>query len=272
MQQQLPDIAYGVLAGEREAPGEVARAEGVACKVLVDIAGRPMLLRVLDVLASSFPDAPGFLSGPDAAALAALPGLDDRIERGELAWQEGLSSPARSAEALVETALGVEHPPARGLLLTTGDHPLLRPRLLQDFVDGAISTGADVVVGLASHAEVQRAFPSGRRTALKFAEGACCGCNLFWFRSLEGAAVLRFWRQLEQDRKRPDRMLRVLGPWVVARYLMGRLPLAEALHLLSERTGVRVAHVHVHDPDAAVDVDSVADLALVRARWQERAG
>lgn len=269
MRQDLPDIAFGVLAGERAAPGDVAQAEGVASKVLVDIGGEPMLLRVLEVLRRTFPDARGHLCGPDQEALSRLPGLEQEIRAGALGWSAGRSSPARSAEALVEQAFSADHPPA-GLLLTTGDHPLLTPEILRQFVRDAAATDAEVVVGLTSYDAVQRAFPEGRRTALRFAGEACCGCNLFYFRSARGAAVLRFWRRLEQDRKRPHRMLRVLGLGVVLRYLLGRLSLDEALARLSDLTAVRVARVRVTDPDAAVDVDSLADLALVRARWQER--
>lgn len=268
MQQDFPDIAYGVLAGERAAPGEVAQAETVAGKVLVDIGGQPMLLRVLDVLQLSFPAAQGYLCGPAAEVLEQLPAVTASIQAGRLSWLPGEASPARSAEALVQAALSESA--ADGLLLTTGDHPLLTREILQTFVTDALATNAEVVVGLARHADVQGAFPSGRRTALKFSEDAYCGCNLFFFRSARGAAVLRFWRRLEQDRKRPQRMLRVLGWRVVLRYLLGMLPLAEAMARLAELTEVSVAHVRIANPDAAVDVDSLADLQLVRARWQER--
>jgi hypothetical protein len=54
-------------------------------------------------------------------------------------------------------------------------------------------------------------------------------------------------------------MLSELGWRVVLRYLLGRLSLKEALRRISQRMGVRVGVVLLPFPEAAVDVDSVAD-------------
>ena len=83
--------------------------------------------------------------------------------------------------------------------------------------------------------------------------------------------MLTFWREVEALRKRPDKMLRTLGLGLAARYLAGRLSLTAALDALGERTGARCRAIPVHDPDAAVDVDSLEDLATVRARFAARA-
>ncbi len=56
----------------------------------------------------------------------------------------------------------------------------------------------------------------------------------------------------------------------MARYLAGRLTLEAALARLGELTGARIAVAPVADPDAAVDVDNLEDLATVRARWARR--
>ena len=66
-------------------------------------------------------------------------------------------------------------------------------------------------------------------------------------------------------------MLRTLGLGLAARYLAGRLSLTSALEALSERTGALCRAIPVDDPDAAVDVDSLEDLATVRARFAARA-
>lgn len=275
MQAQMAPVAVGVLAGERNAPGEIAQAEGVPYKVLVEIDRVPMLQRVLQTLARALPGARCYLSGPDQPALERMPELAAQVASGQIAWQPAQGSPARSAVALLDVARADARAGAGSdteLLLTTGDHPLLQEATVQAFVSEAQQTEADLVVGLASFDAVQAAFPAGRRTALRFAEGSFCGCNLFYVRGDAGRKVLSFWQQLEQHRKRPDRMLATLGWTLVLRYLLRRLTLAEALRRLGKRCDARVAMVPVADPDAAVDVDSLADLALVRARWQERSG
>ena len=72
------------------------------------------------------------------------------------------------------------------------------------------------------------------------------------------------WRRVENERKRPVKMLSELGWLVVLRYLLGRLSLKEALRRISQRMGVRVGVVLLPFPEAAVDVDSVADWQVAQ--------
>ena len=260
-------LATGVLAGERPGPSELSEAEAVALKVLVDIAGRPMLARVLDTVAAAFPEAIALVGGPDASQLSAAPWLASRLDAGGLAWVAPADSPSLSTRAMVEAGL------ARGadaVAITTGDHPLLTPATFTRFVADALRTDADAVVGLADYAAVKAAFPASRRTALRFSDGPRCGCNLFLFRGQGASRVLDFWQRVERDRKRPDRILKVLGASFAMRYMAGRLLLPDAVARLEELTGARIAVVRVPDPDAAVDVDNLEDLATVRTRWAQR--
>lgn len=265
-------IATGVLAGERSGPSELSEAEGVPLKVLVDIDGVPMLRRVLEVTAAADPQAPHLVCGPDAAVRDELDWLRAPIAEGRLGWVPTAPSPSASARALVMAA---GEAGAEAVLLTTGDHPLLTLETLHAFRDAALATGADAVVGLADHGAVKAAFPHSRRTALRFADGFRCGCNLFLFRvpGAHGAGavpVLDFWRRVEVHRKQPQKILAELGPLFAVRYLAGRLRLDAAVARLAEITGARVAVVPVADPDAAVDVDNLEDLATVRDRFARR--
>jgi len=49
----------------------------------------------------------------------------------------------------------------------------------------------------------------------------------------------------------------------VLRYLVGKLTLADALDRMSQRLGFRACAVDMPFAEAAIDVDSVADLELV---------
>ena len=59
----------------------------------------------------------------------------------------------------------------------------------------------------------------------------------------------------------------LLGWWAVLRYQMGMLPLEEALAKLSKRLGLRLRVVILPYANAAVDVDSIADYALVQGSF-----
>ena len=72
-----------------------------------------------------------------------------------------------------------------------------------------------------------------------------------------------FWRQVESQRKRPLRVVGAVGWLAIFRFLLGRLTLPEALERLSRRLGIRIGVVIMPFPQAAVDVDTIADWELV---------
>lgn len=249
-----------VLAGDRGPDDPVARYVGAPCKALVPVAGRPMLLRVLDALAASAAIDGVTLVGPQREKLAGCPELSARLARGALQWLPPQSSPSQSASTALER-LPVDQP----VLLTTADHALLEPRWVDAFCEQARASGKDAVVGLARHAAVQAAFPGSRRTALRFRDGAYCGCNLFAFLNRAGRRAPMFWRHIEQQRKKPHRLAAALGLGTLLAYLCGRLTLSGGLERLSDKVDARLGAVLLDDPRAAVDVDSVADFDLVQA-------
>lgn len=247
-----------VLAGDRGARDPLARHAGAPCKALVPVAGRPMLLRVLDALAASAVVTGVTLVGPQAEQIGSCVELSERIAAGALAWLPPQPSPSLSAAAALEHL-----PPDRPVLLTTADHALLQAGWVDAFCARAIASGKDVVVGLARHSAVQAAFPESRRTALRFRDDAYCGCNLFAFLGPVGRRAPAFWWRIEQQRKKPYRLAAALGVGTLAAYLCGRLTLAAALERLSDRVGAELGAVLLDDPRAAVDVDSIADHELV---------
>jgi hypothetical protein len=115
------------------------------------------------------------------------------------------------------------------------------------------------------------AFPGTRRTVLRLKGGGYCGCNLFAFLTPAGRGAVRHWRHIEQERKRPLRLVAgVLGWSAILDYALGRLTLQAALGRVSRRLGLRAGSVILPFPEAAVDVDSVEDLQLVRAVVESR--
>ena len=244
-----------VLAGQRSVKTPLGEAANVAADVMVSVAGRPALLRVLDALSASQQVRPSVLVGPNRSILEESTELRALIHEHGLAWCEPKDDPVTSSIAGIE---GLGTP----LLLTTGDHALLTPATVDEFCGEARESDADLVVGLVSHKLVRDAFPGNRRTVLRFADGHCCGANLFWLNRPRGIRALEFWRDIQQHRKRPQRIARELGVGFLWRYLFGRLVLSRALEDLSSRTGCRLGAVKLNDAKAAVDVDSIADWQL----------
>lgn len=239
-----------VLAGDRE-PGEgVAAAAGVAAKCLAPVGGQPMVLRVLQALAQTPEVDRRILVGPRAEARDSQPELKALVETGAVDWMPPGSSPSTSLLAALD-----QIPAGQPVLVTTADHALLTPALLDEFCARARATEADAVAGIARQETISAVFPAMERTALRFRDGAFCGCNLFALLTDRGRTVIGFWREMEAHRKRPWRLAQVLGPGILLRFLIGRLELPDAVGRLAKHTGTRLATVELEDPTAALDVD-----------------
>jgi len=151
------------------------------------------------------------------------------------------------------------------VLLTTADHALLTPEMIDHFCSEARKSGCDVVAGVARHELIAQAFPESKRTVTKLNDGGYCGCNLFAFLTPQGRKAADFWRKVEQERKNPLRIIRIIGWTTVLRYLLGRLSLDQALQRLSKKMQLQVGVVRMPYARAAVDVDKLDDLLLVES-------
>ncbi|MCG6906243.1 MAG: nucleotidyltransferase family protein [Desulfobacteraceae bacterium] len=256
-----------VLAADRTVPDPVALAAGVGCKALAPVGGTPMVIRVLDALAAARLVGACVLCGPGREIVAAEPLLQARLAAGGLRWLPPLGTPSTSAHAALQTV-----PAATPVLLTTGDHALLSPAIVDHFCRAALDTGCDLVAGFARHADIMAVYPGMRRTATRFQDGPLCGCNLYAFLTPRSRLAADLWRQVEKDRKSPWKMLQRLGPEVLLRYLLGRLTLADGLHRISRRMGSRVGAVILPFAEAAVDVDTVSDWRFAQGLASKNKG
>ncbi|MBP1750533.1 MAG: MobA-like transferase domain containing protein [Deltaproteobacteria bacterium] len=247
-----------VLAADR-GPGDLlALTAGAPCKSFVPLGGKPMVLRVLDTLAGAREIDSLIVCGPSESLLPREPELLSRINAGKIRWIPPQATPSASTYHVLER-LSPEAP----VLVTTADHAFLTAEVVDFFCSKARATGCDVVAGLAPHEQVTRAFPQTKRTAIRLRDGDFCSCNLFAFLTPRAKNAAEFWRQCERNRKKPWRMMRVIGWQVVVRYLLGALSLEEGLRRLSSRMNVKAGVIIMPFPEAAVDVDTVSDWRLV---------
>lgn len=224
---------------------------------MVPVAGKPCLERVLHAIEGSQYVGGGIVCGPAADVVRGDGGLRKLLRNPAHHWLEPAAGPTASAFAAVQK---LDRYP---LLVTTGDHALLTPAIVDAFCHQAQAQHrAHIVIGLVPYERVRTAWPQSQRTVLKFADGSYCGANLFAILSPRGGRALTFWQQVENDRKQPLKIAWRFGFGNLLRYAFGRLPLADALLLLSEKAGCRIGHVQLDEPRAAVDVDSVADQRL----------
>jgi len=79
----------------------------------------------------------------------------------------------------------------------------------------------------------------------------------------EARRIVAFWQKLEDHRKSPLTMASMLGPLVIAKYLLRRLSLDAVGRHISRKAGATGTLIRVPFPEAAVDVDKPEDVPVV---------
>lgn len=255
-----PKFAALVLAADRTATDPITQYTGAACKAFAPVGGEPMIMRVLDALDGSNLVERIVLCGPPESRLKDCAPLMARIESGAVTWLSNKDSPGSSA------GHGLSHlPHDTPVLLTTADHALLSPQIVQYFLTESLKADADATVGVVTDTQMTAAFPQSKRTVFRLRDGGFCGCNLFTFKP-QGRKLVNFWRQVEDLRKQPWRLIaRLVSPGIVLSYLFKQLSLQQALDHLARKSGVRVRAIPLPYARAGVDVDKVEDLQLAES-------
>lgn len=256
----MSSFAAIVLAGDRSAHDPLVEAASVPCKALVPVGNVPMVIRVLNALQVSRCVDRCLLVGPPWSIIEETPALRDLVDTNAVLWQPTQPTPSRSAGHALET-LAPETP----VVLTTADHALLNPEMVEYFCARVSGLDCDLAVGLAPASLVKAAFPESKRTVIRLQDGGYCGCNLFAFLTPKARTAVTFWRGVEQDRKIPWKLIRRFGWGMVIRYALRRLSLEDGLRGASRVLGLEVGAVVMPFAEAAVDVDSVDDWRLVQA-------
>ncbi|MGH6659550.1 MAG: nucleotidyltransferase family protein, partial [Sphingomicrobium sp.] len=155
------------------------------------------------------------------------------------------------------------------LLVTTADHALLDPATIDGFLAG--SAGSDIAIGVVDKGALVKRLPGTKRTWLHFRGGGVTGANLFALQSPRVAPAIALWRSIEQDRKKGWRLILLAGPLTFAGAALRLLTLDQVTTRIGARLGLTVKAVHLSNPLAGVDVDSIEDHRLASAILEGRA-
>lgn len=244
-----------ILAGRRPGEDAFAASHGVPAKALIPVAGEPMLGRVARTL----------LACPSIGRILVLAQEADALLAGPLAW---LADEPRIATAAAGDGISTSIAAVAGsaaapwpVLVTTADHALLRPEMVEAFIAG--SGGADASFAMVERAVVKRVHPETKRTWIKFSDGHYSGANLFALLSPAARKGVDFWARAERDRKKALRILMFFGPTVFLRAFTRTISLDGAVAKVGRDLGLGLKAVRLPFPEAAIDVDKPSDLELV---------
>ena len=255
----MSGITAVVLAGSRPGADPFAQGHGTDLKALIPVSGKPMVLRPVEaLLASDGVDRIRVLAQQPEKIGAVLPS-DPRIS----------VEPSGETIAATLEAMCVDPDTKWPILVTTADHALLTPEMVQDFLLN--SSGADIAIGLVTQDKLLKRLPQTKRTWIRFRGGAYSGANLFLLGGPKVRSTLELWRSNEQNRKKAWRMLFTLGLTGFLGAVLRLRTLQQTLDRIGRKLGLSIRAVELSEPLAAVDVDKPADHELVTAILEGRA-
>lgn len=252
-----------VLAASRGNLDPLARAGGVSHKCFIDIAGQPMLRRVVQaVLESPRVRRTIVAIEPDSmeeakAILAPLPGA------GGIEY-------AASRETIGASVAAVAAVDMLPLVITTGDNALHTPEMVTFFCDALDTVAEDGAIGLTPASFVLDKYPEGNRAFHRFRDGAFSSCNLYALLTPASLDAARIFNSGGQFGKKPRRLIGAFGLWAFLLYKSRLFTLRTVVRALSRTIGVRTAPILMPFAEGPIDVDRQVDWDLANRIVRER--
>ncbi|NMD42871.1 MAG: NTP transferase domain-containing protein [Firmicutes bacterium] len=243
--------AIVLAGGGKDEP--LTRAEGVSNKAFIDLFGRPLLGYILDALAGAGSIEQVIVIGPD-------PELSGLLEQGQR------FTPVSEAGSMLENAAaGLSRvDQERPCLLLTGDIPLIEPETIRDFLELCYPADGDFYYPILTRESCRERFPQMERTYVRLRDGSFTGGNMALIRPDWFARSRHRLDQFVAYRKKPLKLLRILPPGLIIKFLFNRLTVEQLESYLSALFLARAHAVPCDLVEIGTDVDKIGDLEVVR--------
>jgi GTP:adenosylcobinamide-phosphate guanylyltransferase len=242
-----------VLAGSRPGLDPLLAGTGLSTKALLPIAGVPMLARTLAALTAAPEVGRILVSAQDTAPLAGDPAI---AGAAAIEWRP---SHGGIADAVLAALAEAEGP----LLVTTADNVLLTPAMIAQFVHDAAAS--DVAVALVERRAIAAAGYSTQRTWLTFRGGQWSGANLFRLGGSQADPLVRFWKSIEQDRKKGWKIVGAFGPGLLLGAALRLIDIHTFAARAARRFGLTAKLVAMDAAEACIDADKPTDIPVIEA-------
>ena len=245
-----------VLAGGRNS-AEMAAATGVENRALTPLGDRTMLDHVTSALGRA-------ASVGEITVVGDVPPSPNyHVVRGGETLLDNLMAGVKAAEA----SGGGDR-----VLVSTSDIPFLTPEAVEDFIDRASRSGADLCCSYVPVGLCYERFPDMKRTAVKVREGALTLGNLMLVNPRFLLANQETIACAYAARKSPVQIARMLGLGLLARLLLAQFLAPTLLTITMLEQGVsrllgddaRAAGICSEYPEIGTDVDKPEDVAIAR--------
>ncbi len=238
-----------VLAG-RANDGKLSRESQEAYEANIDIAGKPMVMYILDVLESLPAVTKIHLIGPGEAVL--------RYRGGKVVLLE----PGR--DLFDNVRIGLSAAETENVLVCASDVPLVTRDIMEDFLSRCIESDADFCYPVCEKKDYEKDFPEVSRTFVALKEGIYSGGNLFMVRKSVLAKAWPLVEKMISYRKSPLKMASVLGPVLLLKVFLKTASVRELERRVGALLDMKPRAILNAAPEIGIDVDKPSDLEICR--------
>lgn len=261
-----PFTALVMAASRRGVEDSVAKLQNKSHKCLVEIDGKPMLVRVIDALLESGKIGRIFISIEDETPLKSVPQLSQWLKDGVI---QVTPSRGNLADSVLAAAADIDAP--FPLFITTGDNVLHHGAIIRDFAVQAEESAKDISVAFTEATVVRREAPDVKLAYHRLADGEYSACNLYALKTPNALRAVKVFESGGQFGKRHIRILKAFG---IMPFILYKTRLA-SIHGLMNRIARNLkvsADVALLDyPEGPIDVDNPQFFAIAERLLKARA-
>lgn len=243
-----------ILAGSQQFNGEY----GVRNKAFLRLNGKLMIEYVIEALNKTGNIEKIVVVGPEGQLKGELESRVDNVIDANGSIMENVAAGVRY--------LGTEE----GILICSCDIPYITPEAINDFIDQAQRSGADLCYPIVEKKVTIKKFPAAERTYVKVKEGIFTGGNIFYINSKAVEIGFKLGERLLNARKKPLQMAGILGIGFLIRLLTGKLSIREIEKKFIKISDIKAKAIFSNYAEIGHDVDKPGDVIFAKAFFEKK--
>jgi len=223
-------------------------------KVLLEIAGKPIIQWVLDAVSQS--------KSVKRIVVVGMSEKDSIHSNQPIIFVESHGSLLENIESGINKALEID-PLAQKMLLISGDLPGINGDMIDWMADIIARSDYEFHYPLIERSIMERVFPGAKRTYIRMQEGEFCGGDLMGISASMLKTDYLQGRKLVESRKNPLKQAWIIGLDMCFRLATGRLSLDRDVPIICKRLGITGKAVISPYAEIAMDIDKPQHLAVM---------
>lgn len=228
-------------------------------KSLIPIAGKPMIVHVVDGLAGSRYIKHFVIVALDPAVEVTFPVTVEYVpDAGNI---------VANAEAGLQYAL-TRYPDLDAVLLSSSDVPTITPPIVDAFIEECFRTDHDLYYSIVERSVMETRFPESHRSYIHLREGDFAGGDIFLTRPSLSLSQMELLRALAGSRKNVLQQARMIGLSTFFKLAIRRLSLVDLERRACKVLNLRGRAIPFPYAEVGMDVDKPFQLEIVRAELE----